>query len=216
MAWPAQVSTNDSLYHVSDLVKTTLNGSIDSVVTSLVLNNGTNFPGPTGTGVVLIVAPSADPTTGELIRYDSVSGNSLLSLTRGFGGTTASAHADTDAVFFVSAAEHHNVLKDEIIQIEQDLFTRHGTGDPALPDASTTLDTEHMVFADASISNITVTLPPIGSPLAQYTIKKIDASANTVTVDGDGADIDTAPTKVISVQDESYTFVDDGSQWRIV
>jgi len=75
-----------------------------------------------------------------------------------------------------------------------------------------------MVKADASGGAFTVTLPDAAGDNADRVIiiKKIDATANAVTVDGDGADtIDGATTNIISVQNASITVVSDGSNWCI-
>jgi hypothetical protein len=50
-----------------------------------------------------------------------------------------------------------------------------------------------------------------------YTVKKIDATANTVTITANGADtIDGAGTAVISTQYTSVTIVSDGTTWSII
>ena len=59
----------------------TLNGTINSSVTSLVLTSGTTFP---NSGVIKI--------DNELISYTTKSVNTLSGLTRGYNGTTAAAH----------------------------------------------------------------------------------------------------------------------------
>jgi hypothetical protein len=49
------------------------------------------------------------------------------------------------------------------------------------------------------------------------TIKKVDASANTVTVDGNAAEtIDGVTTKVLSAQYASISIICDGSTWSVV
>jgi hypothetical protein len=74
------------------------------------------------------------------------------------------------------------------------------------------------ILVDATAENITVNLPAAaGHKHESYYIKKIDASANTVTVDGNGAEtIDDAATYVISTQYECIEVVSDGSEWWII
>ena len=55
--------------------------------TSMTLSSATGFP---DTGVVKV--------NSEIIRYASISGNSLLGLERGYDGTTEAAHSSTNAV----------------------------------------------------------------------------------------------------------------------
>lgn len=73
-----------------------------------------------------------------------------------------------------------------------------------------------LVLANALTGGFTVTLP--ANPTAGMTVgvKKIDTSANTVTVVGYGAaTIDTDPNALLSSQDAAATFVSDGTNWQI-
>ena len=84
--------------------------------------------------------------------------------------------------------------------------------------ADATLTTVNLfVLCDASKRNITVTLPGASATEdKECSIKKIDSSANTVTVDGEGTEtIDNGLTAVLTVQFESITIVSDGSKWHI-
>ena len=50
-----------------------------------------------------------------------------------------------------------------------------------------------------------------------YHIKKIDISANAITVDGNGSEtIDDGATAIITTQYECITVVSDGTEWWIV
>lgn len=83
----------------------------------------------------------------------------------------------------------------------------------------TTLD-EFMrtVLVTAAGGNRTETLPTAASAKwRKYTIKKTDATANTVTIDADGAEtIDGALTVVLTAQWQSVTVQSDGTAWFIV
>ncbi len=80
----------------------------------------------------------------------------------------------------------------------------------AVPSAST--------FVNATGGNITLTLPQASlSAGLKYNVKKVDASANTVTIDPFGAEtIDGAATHVLSAQYQSVRVVCNGAQWFIV
>lgn len=83
----------------------------------------------------------------------------------------------------------------------------------------TTLDENHRTLTvDASGAARTITLPTAASAKwRKYTVKKMDATANTVTVDGNGAEtIDGAASVVLGSQYESVTVQSDGTQWLIV
>jgi len=73
-------------------------------------------------------------------------------------------------------------------------------------------------LCDCTSGAITLTLPPAASYKGKTLwVKKIDASGNAVTVDGDGSEtIDNATTQTISVQYASLTLHCDGSEWWIL
>jgi len=72
--------------------------------------------------------------------------------------------------------------------------------------------------------DITITLPTAASSFNSvdgigriYRIKKIDADADTVTVDGNGSEtIDDGTTATLTAQYESITIQSDGSEWWIL
>lgn len=84
---------------------------------------------------------------------------------------------------------------------------------------NTTLDITHeTVLVDATAGNVTITFPLAASvPFKQYNVKKIDATANTVTIDGNGTEtIDNALTQVIVTQYASLSPESDGiNAWWI-
>lgn len=81
--------------------------------------------------------------------------------------------------------------------------------------ASETLEIGHShVLVNAVGGAVTVTLPPVRLAYREVTVKKIDASANVVTVDGDGAEtIDDAATASLAAQYNYIRLVSDGTEW---
>lgn len=80
------------------------------------------------------------------------------------------------------------------------------------------LDEDHTVLVDATSGAVTITLP-IAKNSDEYifNIKKIDSSANAVTIDGNGSEtIDDSTTYVISSQYDSITVQSDGTEWWII
>jgi len=69
-------------------LNTTLNGAIDSSVTSIILTSATGFP---ATGSIFI--------DSECITYTGISTNTLTGCTRGTNGTTAASHLTLTAVY---------------------------------------------------------------------------------------------------------------------
>lgn len=72
------------------------------------------------------------------------------------------------------------------------------------------------LFVDATAGALTVYLPdqPVGG--RRRTIMKSDASANAVTVDGNGNNINGAGTSALAAQYDSITVEADGTQWWII
>ena len=74
------------------------------------------------------------------------------------------------------------------------------------------------ILVDATSGALIITLPEAASSTnVQFFIKKIDATGNTVTVDGNGADtIDGLATQVIASQYTTLTVYSNGTAWFIV
>jgi hypothetical protein len=72
------------------------------------------------------------------------------------------------------------------------------------------------IQCDATSGAFTVNLPTAsGIPGRLYTIKKIDSSANAITVDGNGSEtIDGATTKSLAAQWDWITVQSDGTNWK--
>jgi len=77
---------------------------------------------------------------------------------------------------------------------------------------------DRVILCDATSNSITVSLPSASGITGRvYTIKKVDSSTNTVTVDPAGTEtIDGASTYSLSSQWDFVTIVSDGSNWVIV
>ena len=77
---------------------------------------------------------------------------------------------------------------------------------------------DDLILCDASGGGFTIDLyTAVGYSGKEVEIKKTDSSANTVTVDGNGAQtIDGATTKVIQYQYSSMRIISDGSNWSII
>jgi hypothetical protein len=88
--------------------------------------------------------------------------------------------------------------------------------------AYTALVTDDLIRADATTAAFTITLPTAASAFSNgegevITVKKIDATANVVTVQGNGAElIDDANTASISSQYSAASFVSNGTSWDIL
>jgi len=81
-----------------------------------------------------------------------------------------------------------------------------------------TAGSETVMLCDATSGAFTVTLPAsAGVANRRYSIKKIDSSANAVTIQGNGAEtIDGSNTISLNVQNKSYTLVNNGTSWFLI
>lgn len=77
--------------------------------------------------------------------------------------------------------------------------------------------TDSNILGDATSGAITITLPDATNISGlQYRVKKIDSSANAVTIATTSSQtIDGATTKALSSQYDSATFVSDGANWKL-
>ena len=93
-----------------------------------------------------------------------------------------------------------------------------GISSPAIIDNITLGLSDSTVLCDASGGIFTVKLPDVSTFSGfKYNIKKIDTSANDVTVDGDGANIDGVATKLLSGSGyPSITVHSDGTGWWVL
>lgn len=84
--------------------------------------------------------------------------------------------------------------------------------------AYTATNADTYIAVDASGGAVTITLPTATAQAGQiYTVKKIDSSANAVTIDGDGAEtIDGAATHVIGAQWGTAHIVSNGTNWHVL
>lgn len=81
-----------------------------------------------------------------------------------------------------------------------------------------TAATANVILADGTGGAFTVTLPSATSSTnIEYTIKKIDSSANVITIKGNSSDnIDGSNTQLLNSQYQSLTVVCDGTQWFVI
>ncbi len=87
----------------------------------------------------------------------------------------------------------------------------------ASPYTVTPVAGEVVYFIDATGGNVVINLPTAIGNTAKYQIKKVDSTANTITVDANGSQtIDGSLTAVISVPNLSITLISDNANLRII
>lgn len=90
--------------------------------------------------------------------------------------------------------------------------TRSSTG------TVTIADDDYVILADATSAAVTVNLPAAATNAGRMlVVKKIDSTANLVTIDGNGAEtIDDSATQTITTQYTSLSLLCDGTEWWII
>lgn len=114
-------------------------------------------------------------------------------------GRLDTAEADIDALQAAMVAAHDGHLT---------LSVRAVTANTAVN------ATDYLILVDATAGNVTVTMPAPQNG-RQLCVKRIDASANTVSIAA-AANIDGAASKAITPQYASLTVMCDGATWWIV
>jgi len=114
--YPNNIDNDTSLIEAKDNKFTTLVVAVDLVVTIFEVDSTDGFP---DTGYISI--------NGEIVRYlekDATHFGTVTNpLERGMQGTTASSHEVGDRVYLNVLAIHHNVIKDGLIKVEEELGT---------------------------------------------------------------------------------------------
>lgn len=119
--FPSAVATDSDLYIAVNNIVTDLTAGIDNVVLTIPVTSTVGFPAD---GCVTVGT--------EIIKYSSKTATQFNASARGFDGTTASSHSSGDLVHPFVIAVHHNVLKDEVKAIEQNLSDRIGLSASAI------------------------------------------------------------------------------------
>lgn len=80
----------------------------------------------------------------------------------------------------------------------------------------TMLESDEVILVDTTTAPVTITLLPTPVVGTIITVKKIDSSANAVTIDGNGKNIDGQATQTINNQFTANKMTYDGTAWFII
>lgn len=77
---------------------------------------------------------------------------------------------------------------------------------------------DDVILCNAVIGGFTITLPTaVGRKGKWYEIKKIDASANVITIDPAGVEtIDGLVTDTLDIEGEAMLVISDGANWKVI
>lgn len=127
--FPEAQDSRSQLYVATNNSETTLSQSLTYSGKYVVVNDNSSFP---DSGIIRIGPPAGKSGPAEMVYYESKSSGIFKGLIRGFAGSRQNpwpiGSYVTNAVF----AEHHNAVKDAIIQIEADLGTEENPDEASL------------------------------------------------------------------------------------
>lgn len=183
----------------------TIPGAVGSVASSFVMyNTDTGF---SGAGMLVSAGSSATSFIGGLAsKRTDASTNSLTAL-RVFSNSALTA-ADTTSPFFLQGATTGVTthINSGIVTV---IVAKTGTYSATLAD--------HVITGDATSAAFTITIPTAsGNAGLEYIVKKIDSSANAVTIATSAGNIDASATYVLSSQYKYVKVVSNGTNWLII
>lgn len=91
----------------------------------------------------------------------------------------------------------------------------HSTVTKTFADTGYVAALDQTVWVNATAGATTIKLPGTAESGKSVTVKKIDASVNAVTIDGNGHNVDGAATQALPLQWNSFTVQGDGTNWFI-
>jgi parallel beta-helix repeat protein len=145
--YPSGIDNDTSLFVTADNIQTTLNTAMQTADTVAVVKSAAGFKANMIATVCDTVSGS-QCTKWEHMFVTSVSGNSVT-VTRGFGGTTAATHAAGKTMAILIDSAHQKVLKDAVIAIENAL----GPNLSKIPAAYPVVSSSSYVFTPQSCSS---------------------------------------------------------------
>lgn len=112
--YPEAIDNNDSLFMVSNNAETVLKQSIGILSKYIIVEDAKLFP---NSGIIRIAPNGAG--IAELVHYGKKTGNQFHDLERGYAGHRQSSWPAGSKVTLPVTSEHHNAIKDAIINIQK-------------------------------------------------------------------------------------------------
>ena len=131
--FPLGIDNRDTLYEAKNNEESKLTQSLSFIGKYIIVDDASSFPDK---GIVRI--------NEELVYYDNKSSNILRELKRGFATSKQSQHPIGSIVSAAVMAEHHNAVKDAIIQIEKDIGTKDDPDEESLNGILKALETDFL------------------------------------------------------------------------
>lgn len=118
--YPETLDNKETLYEVKNNAETKLKQSVSYNAKYVIVENNDNFPDQ---GLIRIGPPPGNEGPAEIIYYSQKQKGIFKGLIRGFAGSRQNPWSINSYVINSVMAEHHNAIRDAIIQIERNLGT---------------------------------------------------------------------------------------------
>ena len=118
--FPESYDSRYQLYEARNNCQTTLSQSLTYAASFVVVDNNDNFP---NSGLIRVGPPAGQTGAAEIIYYDKKTSGVFKNLIRGFAGSRQNPWPMGSNVTGAVFAEHHNAVKDALINIETNLGT---------------------------------------------------------------------------------------------
>jgi hypothetical protein len=118
--YPVVLDDKEQLYVASNNSVTTLKQSLSYNGKYVIVEDNSGFP---DTGILRVGPPPGKPGSAEMVYYGNKSSGVFKDLIRGFAGSRQNVWPMGSSVSNAVFAEHHNAVKDALINIEKNLGT---------------------------------------------------------------------------------------------
>ncbi|RDJ35642.1 MAG: PKD domain-containing protein [Crenarchaeota archaeon] len=118
--FPELLDDKDSLYVANNNAETTLKQSLSYNGKQVIVEDASKFPDQ---GLIRVGNEGKLGASAELIYYGKRNSNTFLNLVRGFAGSRQDVWDSGVKVTNAVMAEHHNAVKDAVLNIENNLGT---------------------------------------------------------------------------------------------
>jgi hypothetical protein len=118
--YPEAVDPRDSLYIATNNGETTLRQSLSFNAKRIHVEDASKFPAK---GILKLGPPPGEVGSFELVYYEKRSDTVFEDLDRGYAGSRQTHWKKGDYVTHAVGAEHHNILRDAVFNIETNLGT---------------------------------------------------------------------------------------------
>lgn len=127
--FPEAKDSKDTLYEARNNAETQLRQTLSYNGKYIIVDDNSKFPEK---GLLRVGPPAGQPGAAELIYYDSKTTGIFRNLIRGFAGSRQNPWPVGSWVANAVMAEHHNAIKDAVIQIEKNLGTEENPTEESL------------------------------------------------------------------------------------